>query len=119
MAELGDLETRLAEIKRAYVAELPTKAADLEAVWRRVQTQDWQPAPVQELHRMAHSLAGSGATFGFAALSRSARTLEISVASLAHSETADVAAARAEIPLLVVALLMDLRCAAEAISPDL
>jgi HPt (histidine-containing phosphotransfer) domain-containing protein len=114
MAEQRDLETRLAEIKRAYVAELPTRAADLEAVWRRVQTQDWHPAPVDELHRMAHSLAGSGATFGFTALSRSARALEIPITNLAHAGDVEVTAIRAEIPRLIETLLADLRRAASS-----
>lgn len=119
MPELRDLEIRLAEIKRSYIAELPAKAADIEAVWRKVQAGDWEPASVHELHRMVHSLAGSGATFGFAALSHSARALEIPINSLAHAETADVVAVRAEIPLLIEALLADLRRAAEPTLRDL
>ncbi|MBI5040088.1 MAG: Hpt domain-containing protein [Gammaproteobacteria bacterium] len=81
-SEPGELEAKLAVIKRAYVAELPARAASLQAAWDRVQAEDWALAPLQELHRLAHTLAGSGATFGFADVSACARALEIPVKAL-------------------------------------
>ena len=116
-AGTGDLEGRLAEIKRAYIAELPAKAAALEAVWRRIQAQAWQPEAVEELQRIAHNLAGSGATFGFATLSRSARALEIPIRQLTQIEATEPVGARNRIPGLVEALLAELRAAARAAPP--
>lgn len=116
-AGTGDLESRLAEIKRSYVAELPAKAVALEAVWRRVEAQAWQPEAVEELQRMAHNLAGSGATFGFAALSRSARALEIPIRHLTQADTTEPVGARSRIPDLVAEVLAELRNAARGASP--
>lgn len=116
-ARTGDLESRLAEIRRGYIAELPAKAVALEAAWRCVEAQAWQPEAVEELQRMAHNLAGSGATFGFTALSRSARALEIPIRDLTQADTTESVGARSRIPDLVAEVLAELRHAARDASP--
>jgi HPt (histidine-containing phosphotransfer) domain-containing protein len=46
----------------------------------------WDDAGFEALHRMVHSLTGSGKTFGFAALSDAARSLEDSLRPLADAK---------------------------------
>ena len=110
MVDHSELEAKLAVIKRAYVAELPSRAASLHAAWTRVQTENWAQEPLQELHRLAHSLSGSGATFGFADLSAHARALEIPLKALLQDPSAD----RSALPELFATLAATLTAAAES-----
>jgi diguanylate cyclase (GGDEF)-like protein len=100
----SDLEAKLAEIKQAYQAELPSKTYDLKAVWKDIQG-GWGADRMQELHRLAHSLAGSGATFGFQNLSTRARALEIELKALLHDEANDVTETRNRLPALCELLI--------------
>jgi HPt (histidine-containing phosphotransfer) domain-containing protein len=62
---------------REYFSErLPHRLREVEDAWRDVRESTWGPEPVKRLHRLAHSLAGTGATFGFPAVSDAARRLE-------------------------------------------
>ncbi|MEK6747821.1 MAG: Hpt domain-containing protein [Pseudomonadota bacterium] len=70
-----DLDARLIELRRQYVAQLPKKFSDIEALWRQLRTQD-DPQQRADLHRLTHSLAGSGATYGFPNISTAARHAE-------------------------------------------
>ena len=49
------------------------------------------------LERCAHSLAGSGATFGFASMGSAARELELAIHLLVHAACALTCAARTEV----------------------
>lgn len=60
--------------------------SDLKAVWKGTQEVTWGADRLQEQHRLVHSLAGSGATFGFQDLSTHARALEIELKALPHAE---------------------------------
>ena len=104
MIDRSELEAKLAVIKCAYVAELPARAASLRAAWDRVQTEDWAQEPLQELHRLAHSLAGSGATFGFVEVSAHARALEIPLKALLQDASADRSALPDRLAALTAAL---------------
>ena len=108
MADHSELEAKLAAIKRDYVADLPARAASLRSAWMQTQSSDWAQPPLQELHRLAHSLAGSGATFGFADLSASARALEIPLKALLQDASTD----RSAMPELFEALMAALATAA-------
>jgi HPt (histidine-containing phosphotransfer) domain-containing protein len=54
---------------------LPAKFADLESAWQSLEAaeseEEWEV-----LERMAHNLAGSAGTFGFAAIGETAKLLE-------------------------------------------
>lgn len=63
---------------REYFSErLPHRLREVEDAWRDVRESGWGPEPVKRLHRLAHSLAGTGSTFGFPAVSDAARRLEV------------------------------------------
>ncbi len=84
-------------LRRAYGDRLEEKISAIEAGWRHYQ----QFAPGQEkldalktLHRNTHSLAGSGATFGFPLVSQFARRAEVvlkAILARAESEAVDEA----------------------------
>jgi len=70
----------LLEFSASYRKQLPEKLAQIDALWEEVRSADVPDKDkVQTLHRMVHSLTGSGATFGLAALSDTARVLEASL----------------------------------------
>jgi HPt (histidine-containing phosphotransfer) domain-containing protein len=69
-----------------YRSALPQRLEQIESLWRQVLNGE---APALEgLERCAHSLAGSGATFGLAALGDAARVLEMAVSPLAGAAKA-------------------------------
>lgn len=106
MAEPHDLSARLAAIRRAYIAELPNKVADLNQAWNDAEASAWQSVQLQELHRLVHNLAGSGATFGFPVVSECARVLDGMLRILLRPEPEeDIEAVRKQLPDLYAALI--------------
>ena len=97
------------EAQRAdYRSSLPQRLAQIDSLWRQA-LNDEAPAPaLASLERCAHSLAGSGATFGFAALGDAARVLELAVSPLLGAAHALTPAAQAEVNRAVDALLLSL-----------
>ena len=97
----------LQQQRREYRTSLPQRRAQLEAAWQ--QALDGAPEGRMALERNAHTLAGSGATFGFAALGAAARALEEAVAA---PEAAPVAA----LAPLYAAVLEQLELAGEPVA---
>jgi chemotaxis protein histidine kinase CheA len=87
MAELIDFQDKLKALSEAYAAELPGKIQQIEAAWRELARGEWDEAGFKSLHRMVHSLTGSGKTFGFALLSDVARKLEMTLDGFAQAKT--------------------------------
>ena len=67
---------QLARLRNDYLARLPAELAALTALAIGLGEGEPERAGLDELHHRLHKLAGSGGTFGFAALSAGARTLE-------------------------------------------
>ena len=72
-----ELERTLAKLSADYVEQLPGTVAQMEDLWRRVVAAEIPELRLAELTRMAHSITGSGATFGLPNASRAARELEL------------------------------------------
>lgn len=87
MAELIDFQSRLKALSDAYAAELPQKMRLIEVAWGHLEHGEWDEDGFQSLHRMVHSLTGSGRTFGFAMLSDAARALENMLAEIMQAKT--------------------------------
>lgn len=83
----AQVKQKLAALRAAYFAELPSKVADIAACFER-----WQQAQdaqlLHDFYRMAHSLAGSGALYDAADLGRKAKELELLVKSAATNKMA-------------------------------
>ena len=71
-----DVQVRLKALNEMYAAQLPEKLGQLEAAWHRLEKPEWDEEGWTALHRMVHSLTGSGKTFGFSLLSDVAHKLE-------------------------------------------
>ncbi|MDH5378460.1 MAG: response regulator, partial [Gammaproteobacteria bacterium] len=72
---MRNIHAALQELKTNYVSGLPLKVEAIESQWHRFQ-QDNLVDSLKELYILAHSLTGSGATFGFSALTDTAKTIE-------------------------------------------
>src|SRR4030042_3068115 len=64
------LEQKLLEIGKDYLAGLPAKIEQLNALKENLMPETYQEDSLRSAHAIAHSLAGSSATFGFEKLSQ-------------------------------------------------
>ena len=65
-----------ASLQEYFAGRLPERLREIEAAWQEVRNAGWAGEPLRTFHRLAHSLAGAGATFGFPAVTTAARQLE-------------------------------------------
>lgn len=75
MAELED-DPGVAELRRYFAGRLPERLTEVEEAGAAAREAGWAGEPLRHFHRLAHSLVGAGATFGFPAVTEHARTLE-------------------------------------------
>lgn len=68
------LVARLNALREGYLADLPAKLAAIEAAWSAARTGG--RAALIEAQALAHTLAGSGAVFGYRDLSSAAAAVE-------------------------------------------
>ena len=97
---LAFLEVQRADYRRA----LPQRVAQIELLWQQVLNGGSSADVLATLQRCAHSLAGSGATFGFAGMGSAARELELIVNPLQDTACALTAAAQSEISRAIESL---------------
>ena len=76
MLDPAELQVKLKLLNDAYAAQLPEKLGQIKLAGELLRQTAWDEEGFQSLHRLVHSLSGSGKTFGFSALSVAARTLE-------------------------------------------
>lgn len=99
-----ELKDALAKLRADYAAQLPGTVAQMEQLWQGLAAAEIPPAKLTELARMAHSMAGSGATFGFPNVSRTARELEMFLDPFAGGEQLPAPAAQERVAQLLAAL---------------
>ena len=71
-----DVEDKLRALRDQYARHLPDKVATFRAKWQAACERPDDPGPFRHLLRELHTLAGSGASFGFPRVSRLARLAE-------------------------------------------
>lgn len=98
------LEHMIAKLRADYAEQLPGTVVQMEDLWRRLVAAEIPSAKLTELARMAHSIAGSGATFGLPNVSRTARELEMFLDPFAGGEQLPASAAQATVTQLLAAL---------------
>jgi HPt (histidine-containing phosphotransfer) domain-containing protein len=67
-----EIEARLAEVRRSYIASLQAKRDSIELQWSTLLAQ-WDSDTFQSLYLIVHSLAGSAETFGLTTITQDAR----------------------------------------------
>ena len=80
-----------------YRCALPQRVAEIESLLGQMLSGEAPADTLASLERCAHSLAGSGATFGFAALGDAAKALELAVKPLHGSAQAWLPTAQTEV----------------------
>ena len=70
------LEERIRSVQISFVASLPQTMNDINSHWGSLRHTAWELKLVQELQSIVHRLAGSGGTFGFPDISRTAAVLD-------------------------------------------
>lgn len=71
----------------AFLELLPEKLAKIQQDWHTLTTQHGSAGTLSTLHRMVHSLAGSGATFGLPKVGEAAHTMAMLLADFDKSGT--------------------------------
>ena len=88
MAERDDLLAELEILSAGYAAALPQKLATIEQAWGQLLGDRWNEEGFHELHRLVHSLGGSGKTFGFAKVGDVAHELDLCFKLIAEAKRA-------------------------------
>ena len=70
------LAHRLHALRHKYTSQLPVKIAEINRNWEAVRHSRRDAEALDTLYRLAHDLAGSGATFGFPQISQAAQCVE-------------------------------------------
>jgi chemotaxis protein histidine kinase CheA len=75
---MADLENDpgVEELRQYFAGRLPERLTEVESAGTAAHEAGWSAEPLRHFHRLAHSLVGAGATFGFPAVTEHARTLE-------------------------------------------
>jgi diguanylate cyclase (GGDEF)-like protein len=69
-------ENTLDALRQHFAGRLPERLREIEEAWRNACAAGWREEEAKTAHRLAHSLAGAGATFGFPEVTTAARLLE-------------------------------------------
>lgn len=92
-------ETASSELREYFAGRLPERLAEIEEACRAARNAGFTGEPLRTFHRLVHSLAGAGGTFGFPEVSDLARELERllktflgSVAPLGEAEALEIEA---------------------------
>jgi HPt (histidine-containing phosphotransfer) domain-containing protein len=64
------------ELKLYFAGRLPLRVAEVEAARDAARGAGWTGEPLRTFHRLAHSLAGAGATFGYPEVTAISHRLE-------------------------------------------
>jgi chemotaxis protein histidine kinase CheA len=99
-----ELKRTIAALHADYAAQLPGTVAQMEDLWRRLVAAETPPSKLADLARMAHSITGSGATFGLPEASCAARELELFLDAFTTSGALPGPADRASVAALLAAL---------------
>ena len=81
-----EFQARLKTLTENFLRSLPERVQLIESLWPKVQSGQYTMDEMNTLHRTTHSLAGSGATFGFPEISDTARAAERILKILSREE---------------------------------
>jgi CheY-like chemotaxis protein/HPt (histidine-containing phosphotransfer) domain-containing protein len=72
----ASFQAQLAQLARQFADQLPGRLARMRQLLEALGAAGWQAEPGEELHRIAHSLAGAGGTLGMPEVGQAARRME-------------------------------------------
>jgi chemotaxis protein histidine kinase CheA len=74
-----DIQAALAAFKEGFARKIPARVDEIRQSWKKLKSTPEDPDTFQLLHRQAHTLAGTSATYGFEETGRLARAIEITL----------------------------------------
>ena len=77
---------KFAALRQTFVADLGARLYTIDASWERIKAQSDDISAYEEMHRLVHSLVGSGMSFGFTELGTLAREIETIIAELMQAQ---------------------------------
>ncbi|MFA5960940.1 MAG: diguanylate cyclase [Tatlockia sp.] len=80
------VEKKLQELFILYTKSLPDKIQAIRNEWQEL-LNHWEPEQFQQFHRNVHNVCGSAGTYGYIALNKAARQLEVYIKNLLGSQT--------------------------------
>ncbi len=98
------MKRTIAMLRDDYASKLPGKIAEIEELRRRLLAADAPVAELQDVVRMVHGIADSGATFGLAVASDAARELARFLNPIHAAGRLPDAAERTRVAALIAAL---------------
>lgn len=104
MEEKQNIADKLAALRVDYQEKLPGKIKSIEQLWQKLRYFNWNDDAFHTLHNFVHALTGSGKTFGFSALSDSARELEIYLQNILNTGNVPDENQQEKLSQLIVAL---------------
>ena len=101
---IDEYQEQLNNLRQEYAAQLPHNIQEIETLWEALCRGTWAAEAARTLHRLTHGLTGSGASFGFAAVSDAARVLEGDLQSIVESGVPPTDAQKTQISAHLTAL---------------
>ncbi len=86
MSAPDSMEEKLLALRQKYVRKLPQRLQNLYQHWELLESK-YEILHVDKIYRIVHQLTGSGKTYGFPAISETARLLEIKFYQLRKEKT--------------------------------
>lgn len=105
------MQAQLALLARQFAEQLPARLARMRQLLDGLDAAGWESQSGEELHRMAHSLAGAGGTLGMAGVGDAARRLEQTLKPIVQGQ-ARFEACRGEIAARMAGLAAAMAAAA-------
>ena len=100
----ASVRERLDALRKAYAQGLPEKIEHIETLWTKLAKGRSDDDALRSLHFAVHSLAGSGATFGYSGVSKAAQALEDLFQSLTETGTPPTRDQKTQVRSLLEAL---------------
>ena len=72
-----DIQEKMRLLRDSYLRQLPGKLCDIDSCYERLLKAPGDDEAVKDLHRLAHSIKGSSASFGFKKVSAAAQSLQV------------------------------------------
>lgn len=103
-SELNSVNEQLNVLQKEYAGQIPGKIQQIKTIWEELTRGEWDRESFKNMHLIAHSLSGSGKTFGFKNLSEAAHNLELLLKQICESDVLPAAGQKEQINKMLNAL---------------
>ncbi|MCK4866122.1 MAG: PAS domain-containing protein, partial [Gammaproteobacteria bacterium] len=108
----SDIEKKLALLQAEFKRTLPNKVAAIEDLWKSILIGEAEESALEACHRMVHTLAGSGGTFGATVVTTASREVIQAIKSIENKSILS-----SDIKLIITELISKLKVVANNWQP--